>query len=208
NEEMLKELSAANCTFFSFDTREAAMVPSLFTYDEQTFGTGSRDIFTKGGASQAPVNVLKDDKGTGLYSITRLSKVTGGKYFSNIGEYEKNLDQVQTMTGTYYVLGYYISDQQDGSYHQIKVEVNKKGYEIRAQTGYFNPKPFREYSDLEKQLHLYDLALSDRPLLQTPLRFTMTPLSYAAPEGRGRSHQIPRHGCLFHVRSLARAGSL
>ncbi|MCX6576597.1 MAG: VWA domain-containing protein, partial [Candidatus Aminicenantes bacterium] len=32
NEEMLKELSAANCTFFSFDTREAAMVPSLFTY--------------------------------------------------------------------------------------------------------------------------------------------------------------------------------
>jgi VWFA-related protein len=182
NEEMLKELSAANCTVFSFDTREAAMVPSLFTYDEQTFGTGGRDIFSTGGVSQAPVNVLKDDKGTGLYSITRLSKVTGGKYFSNIGEYEKNLDQVQTMTGTYYVLGYYISDQQDGSYHEIKVEVNKKGYEVRAQTGYFNPKPFREYSDLEKELHLFDLALTERPLLQTPLRFTMAPLSYAAGE--------------------------
>jgi len=182
NEEMLKELSAANCTIFSFDTREAAMVPSLFAYDEQTFGTGGRDIFTKGGASQAPVNVLKDDKATGHYSITRLSKVTGGKYFSNIGEYEKNLDQVQTMTGTYYVLGYYISDLRDGAFHEIKVEVNKKGCEVRAQTGYFNPKPFREYSDLEKQLHLYDLALSDRPLLQTPLTFTMVPLSYAAGE--------------------------
>ena len=182
NEEMLKELSAANCTIFSFDTREAALAQSLFTYDEQTFGTGSRDIFTKGGASQTPVNVLKDDKITGLYSITRLSKVTGGKYYSNIGDYEKNLDQVQTITGTFYVLGYYISDQRDGRYHEVKVEVNKKGYEVRAQTGYFNPKPFREYSALEKQLHLYDLALSDRPLLQTPLRFTMTPLSYAAGE--------------------------
>ncbi len=180
NEEMLKELSAASCTFFSFDTREAAMVPSLFTYDEQTFGTGNRDIFSRGGVSQAPVNVLKDDKTTGLYSITRLSKVTGGKYYSNISDYEKNLDQVQAMTGTYYVLGYYISDQLDGRYHEIKVEVTRKGSEVRAQTGYFNPKPFREYSDLEKELHLFDLALTERPLLQTPLRFTMASLSYTA----------------------------
>ena len=183
NEEMLKELSAANCTFYAFDTREAAMVSSLFTYDEQTFGTQTRDIFSRGGASQAPVGIFKDDKNTGLYSITRLSKVTGGKYYSNIGDYEKNLDQVQTMTGTYYVLGYYISDQQDGRYHEIKVEVAKKGYEVRAQTGYFNPKPFLEYSDLEKELHLFDLALTERPLLQTPLRFAMAPLSYAAGEG-------------------------
>jgi hypothetical protein len=70
----------------------------------------------------------------------------------------------------------------DGSFHEIKVEVNKKGYEVRAQTGYFNPKPFREYSDLEKELHLFDLALTERPLLQTPLRFTLAPLSYAAGE--------------------------
>lgn len=150
NEEMLKELSSANCAVFSFDTRESAKVPSLFTYDEQTFGQGGRDIFTVGGWSQGHVPMLKDEKITGLYSITRLSKVTGGKYFSNIADYKNNLDQVQTMTGTYYVLGYYISEQWDGRYHEIKVEVNKKGYEVRAQTGYFNPKPFREFSDLEK----------------------------------------------------------
>ena len=182
NEEMLKELTAANCAVFSFDTRESAKVPSLFTYEDQTFGDGKRDIFTVTGWSQGQVPMLKDEKITGLYSITRLSKVTGGKYFSNISDYEKNLDQVQTMTGTYYVLGYYISDRKDGSFHEIKVEVNKKGYEVRAQTGYFNPKPFREYSDLEKELHLFDLALTERPLLQTPLRFTLAPLSYAAGE--------------------------
>jgi VWFA-related protein len=182
NEEMLKELTAANCAVFSFDTRESAKVPSLFTYDEQTFGDGVRDIFTVGGWSQGQVPLWKDDKITGLYSITRLSKVTGGRYFSNIGDYKNNLDQVQTMTGTYYVLGYYISDLWDGRYHEIKVEVNKKGYEVRAQTGYFNPKPFREYSDLEKELHLFDLALTERPLLQTPLRFTMAALSYALGE--------------------------
>jgi len=179
NEEMLKELSAANCTVFTFDTREASLVPSIFTYDQQTFEEHSRALFTGAGVGQR-VNTFKDDNITGWYSISRISSSTGGKYFSNIHEYEKNLDQVQTMTGTYYVLGYYISDRKDGSFHGIKVEVNKKGYEVRAQTGYFNPKPFREYSNLEKELHLFDLALTERPLLQTPLRFTMAALSYAS----------------------------
>jgi VWFA-related protein len=182
NEEMLKELTAANCAVFSFDTRESAKVPSLFTYDEQTFGDGARDIFTVGGWSQGQVPLWKDDKITGLYSIARLSKVTGGRYFSNIGDYKNNLDQVQTMTGTYYVLGYYISDQKGSGYHEIKVEVKRKECEVRGQTGYFDPKPFREFSDLEKELHLFDLALTERPLLQTPLRFTMAALSYAAGE--------------------------
>jgi VWFA-related protein len=181
NEEMLKELSAANCTVFTFDTREASLVPSIFTYDQQTFEEHSRALFTGAGVGQR-VNTFKDDNITGWYSISRISSSTGGKYFSNIHEYEKNLDQVQTMTGTYYVLGYYISDRKDGSFHGIKVEVNKKGYEVRAQTGYFNPKPFREYSNLEKELHLFDLALTERPLLQIPLRFSMAPLSYAAGE--------------------------
>jgi len=183
NEEMLKGLTAANCAVFSFDTRGPAKVPSLFTYEDQTFGDGKRDIFTERGAQQTPLNILKDDKITGLYSISRLSKVTGGKYFSNIGDYKKNLNEVKTMTGTYYVLGYYISDQMDGRFHEIKVEVVRKGYEVRAQTGYFNPKPFREYSSLEKELHLFDLALTESPLFQTPLRFLMASLSYEAGQG-------------------------
>jgi VWFA-related protein len=182
NEEMLKELTAANCTVFTFDTREAAMVPSLFAYDQQTFEQHNRDIFTESGGTKGTVNVLKDDNITGWYSISRISKVTGGKYFSNINEYERNLDQLQSLTGTYYVLGYYINEQWDGRYHKIKVDVKRKGVEVRAQSGYFNPKPFREYSDLEKQLHLFDLVLTERPLLQTPLRFSVTTLSYFAGE--------------------------
>jgi len=182
-EEMDKELSSSNCSIFAFDSREAAMVPSLFDFDEQTFGSKtSRDIFTGGGVHQNNLMTFKDEKITGLYSLTRLSKDTGGKYFGNINEFERNLDQLQSLTGTYYVLGYYINEQWDGRYHKIKVDVKRKGVEVRAQSGYFNPKPFREYSDLEKQLHLFDLALTERPLFQTPLTFSMHALSYAAGE--------------------------
>jgi len=182
-EAMLKELSAANCAIFSFDSREAAKVPSLFDYDEQTFGSrSSRDMFSPGGVQQNTNLVFKDEKATGLYTLSRLAAATGGKYFGNINEYERNLDQLQALTGSYYVLGYSIGERDDGQFHEIKVTVRRKGCEVRAQSGYFNPKPFAEYSDLEKQLHLFDLALSDRPLLQTPAVFALDALSYAGGE--------------------------
>ena len=183
-EEMYKELSAANCSIFAFDSRESAKVPTLFDYDEQTFGSRfSRDLFTVGAVQQNTNMILKDENGTGLYTLTKLSKETGGKYYGNINEYERNMDQLQNLTGSYYILGYSIGEQWDGKFHEIKVEVKRKGCEVRAQSGYYNPKPFAEYSDLEKQLHLFDLALSDRPLLQTPLKFSLSALSFTAGEG-------------------------
>ena len=182
-EAMFKELSAANCSIFPFDSREAAKVPTLFDYDEQTFGSRfSRDMFSQGGVQQNANLFFKDENVTGLGSLTKLAVSTGGKYFGNINEYERSLDQLQDLTGSYYVLGYSIGEAWDGKFHEIKVEVKRKGCEVRAQAGYFNPKPFAEYSDLEKQLHLFDLALSDRPLLQTPAVFTMEALSYASGE--------------------------
>ncbi len=40
-----------------------------------------------------------------------LTDRTGGKYYSNINRYEKNFDQVQNITGTYYVLGYPVNER-------------------------------------------------------------------------------------------------
>jgi VWFA-related protein len=182
NEEMIKELSAANCSFYIFDTREAAIVPSLFAYDEQTFEGGFRDIFSDIGVFETTTNPFRDDKTTGLDSLKRLSDRTAGKFFSNINMYAKNLDQVQNLTGAYYVLGYSINEQWDGEFHEIKVEVGRKGCEVRAQSGYFNPKPFSEYSDLEKRLHLFDLALNERSQLQTPRELSISALSYKVGE--------------------------
>jgi VWFA-related protein len=183
NEEMYKEFSTANCAFYIFDTRESAKVPSLFAYDEQTFESGHRDILSAQGVFQTTTDPFRDDKTTGLDSLKRLSDRTAGKFFSNINMYEKNLSQVQELTGAYYVLGYSISEQWDGRFHEIKVEVKRKGCEVHAQAGYFNPKPFREYSELEKKLHLFDLALNERSQLQPPKSFPLSALSYSAGEG-------------------------
>jgi len=51
----------------------------------------------------------------------------------------------------------------------VKVRVNRPKVKVYAQKGYFNPRPFNARTAVEKQLHLVDLCLSEKPLLQEPL---------------------------------------
>jgi VWFA-related protein len=140
-EDMNKELSSANCTVYALDTQELSA----------TIGS--------------------DLRMRGASSLQKTAAATGGKYFGNINNYEQHLEKIQDLTGCYYVLGYYVDDAWDGSYRKVKVEVSRPDCDVHAQRGYFNPKPFQEYNDLERMLHLIDLALSEQPLFQTPVRF-------------------------------------
>jgi VWFA-related protein len=204
NENMLKELGASNCVVYAFDTRESAKVPSLFGYDDLTLSSGIRDVFSDMGVFQSTNSVFRDERTTGLDALKRLSDVTGGKYYSNINMYDRNLAQVQARTGAYYVLGYSIGAPWDGRYHEVRVEVMRKGCEVRAQTGYFDPKPFRDYSDLEKELHLFDLALNEHSDLRAPLSVPISALVYDA-GGDGRVEFVSRLPAQVLPRSARRA---
>lgn len=189
-EEMNREFAAAGCSFFVFDTRESAMKTSMFDRESQTLETGNRAAFSPTSAFEAN-SMYKSNRITGADTLDQLAKATGGEYFSNIDRYEDSFDQVQAVTGTFYVLGYPINEKWDGKFHQVKVEVKRKGCEVRAQAGYFDPKPFAEYSGLEKQLHLFDLALNERAFSRLPVNFPMTALTSAA-EGISRLAVLAR----------------
>jgi len=122
---------------------------------------------------------FRDRKEMGDFSLQQLARVSGGEYYDNITSYEKINKKIQSHTSFYYVLGYYIDDKWDDKYHRVKVKVKKKGYKILGQTGYFNPKPFTEYTELEKFFHLVDLALSEKPLLQEALHFPVVTLPFS-----------------------------
>jgi len=127
--EMCRELAASNTVIYAFDTEDSL------------------------------TRITQDTRMTGAFTLQQLASSTGGKYFGNIKNYDEALEQVQQLTGCYYVLGYYVDEKWDGKYHEIKVEVKRPGVKVYAQRGYFNPKPFKEWSDLERMLHLVDLAL-------------------------------------------------
>jgi VWFA-related protein len=179
NEEMNKEFAASGCSFYTFDTRESAMAAPLFLFDEMTMSTGSRtSMFGPGGASQGASSVFRDNETTGQNVLKRLSDTTGGKYYSNINFFDKNMDEVQSVTGSFYVLGYSISQEYDGRFHEVKVRVKRPGCIVKAQTGYFAPKPYAEYSDLEKRLHLFDLALNESSPFRMPANFAAAALCF------------------------------
>lgn len=117
---------------------------------------------------------------TGAPPLHEMASATGGKYLGYVANSTQHMEKIQALTGSFYVLGYPISETWDGKYHKIKVKVTRPGCDVRAQAGYFNPKPFSEYSDLEKQVHLIDLALAENPQSQTPVRFAMRALTCSA----------------------------
>jgi VWFA-related protein len=145
-EETLKELSNANTTVFSLNTEALA------------------------------TNMNLPYRFKGEATLRSLSKYTGGKFLGNVQNYAEILDTVQTFTGSYYVLGFYVNETWDGRYQSIKVNVTRPKCKVFAQKGYFNPKHFSKYTKTEKELHLIDLALSENPLLQAPIHLPMTAL--------------------------------
>ena len=146
-QKMLRELSNSNTTIFSLNTEGLATNMNLPSHQK------------------------------GESTLRSISKFTGGRFLGNVQNYSEIISDIQNYTAYYYVLGYYINESWDGRFHELKVELARPGCEVMAQRGYFNPKPFKEYTKVEKQLHLIDLALSETSLLQAPIRLSAAALS-------------------------------
>lgn len=165
-----------NIIFFS-----AGLSRSLL-YDRNDPGVREayQDMSKELGSSNSPVYAV-NTAGTaahlgsttqkGDHALELLSNSSGGKYYENVDYYETIAADIQKATSNYYVLGYSIDEKWDGKFHEIKVKVNREGCEVHAQSGYFNPKPFAELTEFEKQLHLIDLALSEKSYFQDRLNF-------------------------------------
>ena len=151
-EDMLKDLASSNCKIYTINTEDVA----------ERFQT------TRG----VPLRF------SGVFSLQSMSTSTGGKYLGHVDTYEDHLEKIQNLTGSYYVLGYYIDEKWDGKYHKITVKVKQKGFKVYAQKGYYNPKIFSKYSKMDRMLHLVDLALTENPIFQTPIRFPVLAVPY------------------------------
>ncbi len=138
-DDMQKAISHANLVVYAFDTEDSV------------------------------TRINQDIRLTGILTLGKIADYSGGKYFGNVHNFARGMDDVQQITGCYYVLGYYVDESWDGQYHQVRVKVNRPKVKVYAQRGYFNPRPFNELTQVEKQLHLVDLCLSEKPLLQEPL---------------------------------------
>lgn len=143
----LKELKTSNTPIYAIDC--SLTLGEMDINNPMASSVGSREL-------------------TGKDSLIQLAGETGGKYFSNSMDYKNALAAVEDITSAFYVLGYSVPAAWDGAFHKIKVKVKRPGCKVSSQNGYYNPKPFREYTRFEKLLQMTDLALSDNPQAQLP----------------------------------------
>jgi len=131
------------------------------------FGSSSCPVYTVNAMGSRSRFMSPDERGD--QSLQNLAAFSGGQYFEDVAKVEKIETGIQNATGNYYVLGYSIDEKWDGQFHEIKVTVKREGCNVSAQSGYYNPKPFTEFSEFEKQLHLMDLAFNEHPQFQSPV---------------------------------------
>jgi VWFA-related protein len=70
-------------------------------------------------------------------ALAQLADGTGGTYFHNSNDFEGGLRKLIIAPEFRYLLRFSPNSKQDGTFHPIKVKVNKKGVRIFARRGYF-----------------------------------------------------------------------
>jgi VWFA-related protein len=81
--------------------------------------------------------------------MNALARDTGGKPFFNTNDFTGALRKAMDENNVYYALAYYPAEQKEGKFNKITVRVkNHPDYEVRAQKGYYAPKPDEKKSDL------------------------------------------------------------
>jgi len=152
-------------------------IPRPFLFGgSQTLRKNYEEMGREFAASNSPVHTVSTIGPGTEPSLEMLSEISGGQFFHTVDYYKEIAEKIQSVSGNYYVLGYYIGENWDGKYHDIKVEVKRQGCEVYGQKGYYNPRPFTELTEVEKKLHLIDLAMADNPYFQEPFNFSLIPL--------------------------------
>jgi VWFA-related protein len=74
--------------------------------------------------------------------MAELADATGGTYFHNSNDLDAGLKALTAVPECIYVLELSLADvKQNGSYHRLKVKVDRDGVQLQARHGYFVPKP-------------------------------------------------------------------
>jgi VWFA-related protein len=127
---------------------------------------------------------LQDELRLGQDSLRVLADETGGFASVNSNDFAKAFDRVVTANSTYYVLGYYsTNERRDGRFRKLNVRVNRPGLEVRSRKGYAAPRGRIETPRSPKSgsAELHEAINSPIPVSGLTLRTFAAPFKGTAP---------------------------
>ena len=79
--------------------------------------------------------------------MAELADGTGGTFFHNSNDLDAGFKSLTQVPEYVYVLEFPLNNvKQDGSYHHLKVKVDREGLRLQARQGYFVPRPKKNKS--------------------------------------------------------------
>ena len=154
----------ANLSFYPVDVRGLnASAPGGNASQGMVRGTG---VFS--GATQRGQRQSFNDQQDTLYA---LAADTGGKAPLDSNDLTVAVRQAQTDVQSYYLLGYYSSDERrDGKFRKIEVKFTRPlEARIDYRRGYTAPKVFAAFNTAEKERQLEDALGSGDPVTDLPI---------------------------------------
>jgi VWFA-related protein len=163
---------------------------SIYAIDPRGLTGGDEDLIS--------VSTTLPEQGAGLQSLQselRLSQDslrvlaanTGGFAAVNRNDLDSAFDRIVTENSTYYVLGYYsTNDRRDGRYRKLEVRLKRPGLRVRARNGYYEargrrPSPAAPASPTAMASAVADALGSPLPVAGVPLKVFAAAYKGAAP---------------------------
>ena len=134
--DAIQSLNRVNAIVFSIDPRGVAtgnadQIHASSVFD--TLGVGT--------------SALNSENIRALGVVQAVSANTGGFTMLWRPDMSRDFRRVVAADGSYYVIGYGAPSTDRGRYHNISVNVRKRGLQVRARTGYFLPASTTEHPE-------------------------------------------------------------
>jgi hypothetical protein len=132
---------------------------------------------------------------TNRESLGFLAAETGGRLFKDTNNLAPALAEMLEMTSRYYVIGFQPEvEKGSGTFHKIKVKVNRKGAKLSHRPGYFErPAGTAAQTALQRQFDLAEIVVTGGDRDELPFKTICLP--FPAPGERqtlGLVVQVPR----------------
>jgi hypothetical protein len=143
---MARVLSPAQIAAYMVDAR--GLLTSVSREDNH--GTGDEDALARGNFAPA-----QSPQPIGIETMRELADATGGKAFVNTNDLTGAIREAVEGSSVSYTLGFYVDPALlDGKFHELKLQVKRKGVSLRYPTGYFalQDRPSTKDQDRERLL--------------------------------------------------------
>ena len=124
--DILRQANTGNTSFYPVDPR------GLVVFDEDIVPISPSGRWSPG------VGVVEDSRRLQARndSLRTMAEVTDGLAVVQAGNLSAGMRRIVEDLSSYYLLGYYSTQELDGKFHRLTVRVKRPGVRVRARTGY------------------------------------------------------------------------